>query len=75
MRATPREREDFGAELTFDRGAPGRRAVDVPGWEGPHAELPDERLLRRSVLLPELSQGSLVYPWPGPAAPGPAGPG
>ena len=60
MRATPREREDFGAELTFDRGAPGRRAVDVRGWEGPHAELPDERLLRRSLRLPELSQGSLV---------------
>ncbi len=53
-------REDFGARLSFDRGEPGRRAVDVPAWTGPHTPLPDARLLRQSVRLPELSQGELV---------------
>ena len=52
--------EDFGARLSFDRGAPGRRAVDVPSWTGPRTPLPDARLLRDSLRLPELSQGELV---------------
>ena len=52
--------EDLGARLSFDRGAPGRRAADVPAWDGPRAPLPDARLLRDSVRLPELSQGALV---------------
>ena len=52
--------EDFGARLSFDRGVPGRRAVDVPSWDGNETPLPDERLLRDSVRLPELSQGGLV---------------
>ena len=60
MRTTPRDHEDFGAELSFDRGAPGRRAVDVPRWEGPAAALPDAHLLRDELRLPELSQGGLV---------------
>ena len=60
MRATPRDREDFGAQLSFDRGAPGRRAVDVPRWEGEATPLPDARLLRDELRLPELSQGGLV---------------
>ena len=51
---------DFGARLSFDRGEPGRRAVDVPSWAGEEAPLPDDRLLRDSVRLPELSQGGLV---------------
>ena len=57
---TAPRRDDFGARLAFDRGAPGRRAVDVPSWEGPAAPLPPERLLRESLRLPELSQGELV---------------
>ncbi len=52
--------EDVGARLSFDRGAPGRRAVDVPVWTGEHTPLPDSRLLRNSVRLPEMSQGELV---------------
>ena len=52
--------EDFGARLSFDRGAPGRRAVDVPSWSGDETPLPDAHLLRESVRLPELSQGELV---------------
>ena len=51
---------DFGARLAFDRGASGRRAVDVPRFAGtPHA-LPDAHLLRTSLRLPELSQPELV---------------
>ncbi|MCY3805212.1 MAG: aminomethyl-transferring glycine dehydrogenase subunit GcvPB [bacterium] len=52
--------DDFGARLSFDRGVPGRRAVDVPRWDGEPTPLPDPRLLRDSVRLPELSQGELV---------------
>ncbi|MCY3919994.1 MAG: aminomethyl-transferring glycine dehydrogenase subunit GcvPB, partial [Chloroflexi bacterium] len=52
--------EDFGARLSFDRGEPGRRAVDVPPWRGAETPLPDARLLRDSLRLPELSQGELV---------------
>ncbi|MCY4369126.1 MAG: aminomethyl-transferring glycine dehydrogenase subunit GcvPB [bacterium] len=52
--------EDFGARLSFDRGGPGRRAVDVPSWRKDEAPLPDAHLLRESVRLPELSQGELV---------------
>ena len=51
---------DFGATLAFDRGAPGRRAADVPTWEGPQAPLPPSNLLRPSLRLPELSEGELV---------------
>jgi glycine dehydrogenase subunit 2 len=53
-------RDDVGARLAFDRGAPGRRAVAVPRWDGERTPLPDESLLRDSVRLPELSQGELV---------------
>ena len=52
--------EDFGARLSFDRGAPGRRAVDVPAWTGDETPLPDDGLLRESIRLPELSQSELV---------------
>ena len=52
--------EDFGARLSFDRGVRGRRAVDVPAWSGDETPLPDSRLLRDSVRLPEMSQGELV---------------
>ena len=52
--------EDFGARLSFDRGGPGRRAVDVPLWSKDEAPLPDPHLLRDSVRLPELGQGELV---------------
>ena len=57
---TEEAREDFGARLAFDRGAPGRRGVDVPAWEGPRAPLPPGHLLRASLRLPEMSQGGLV---------------
>jgi len=52
--------EDVGARLAFDRGAPGRRAVDVPRFAGEPAPLPDPALLRDDLRLPELSQGELV---------------
>ncbi|MBX7112001.1 MAG: aminomethyl-transferring glycine dehydrogenase subunit GcvPB [Dehalococcoidia bacterium] len=52
--------EDFGARLSFDRSEPGRRAVDVPRWDGELAAFPDARLLREGVRLPELSQPGLV---------------
>ncbi len=51
---------DAGARLSFDHGAPGRRAVDVPRWPGEQTPLPDAALLRDGVRLPELSQGELV---------------
>jgi glycine dehydrogenase subunit 2 len=52
--------QDFGARLAFDRGAAGRRGVDVPHFAGtPHA-FPDASLLRTSLRLPELSQPELV---------------
>jgi glycine dehydrogenase subunit 2 len=57
---TGRLDEDFGARLSFDRSEPGRRAVDVPRWTGEQTELPDAKLLRDSVRLPELSQPGLV---------------
>lgn len=59
MTATDRD-QDFGAHLAFDRGAPGRRAVNVSTWDGPNSPLPPSHLLRKSVRLPELSQGELV---------------
>ncbi|MYF23460.1 MAG: hypothetical protein F4209_12075, partial [Chloroflexi bacterium] len=52
--------EDFGARLSFDRGERGRRAVDVPCWNGDESPLPDSHLLRDSLLLPEISQGELL---------------
>ena len=52
--------EDFGAQLSFDRGAPGRRAIDVPRFEGRETALPEARLLRDSLRLPEMSQPGLV---------------
>ena len=52
--------QDFGARLAFDRGAPGRRAVDVPRFEGQAHALPEARLLRDSLRLPELSQPEIV---------------
>ena len=48
------------ARLSFDRSEPGRRAVDVPVWRATRHALPEARLLRDGVRLPELSQGSLV---------------
>ncbi|HEX6031899.1 MAG TPA: aminomethyl-transferring glycine dehydrogenase subunit GcvPB [Tepidiformaceae bacterium] len=51
---------DDDARVTFDRSVPGRRAVAVPHWAGTAASLPDGRLLRDSVRLPEMSQGALV---------------
>ena len=51
---------DIGAALAFDRGAPGRRAVAVPRWDGEAAPLPEAHLLREGVRLPEMSQGELV---------------
>ena len=48
------------ATLTFDRGAPGRRAVDVPAWRGESTALPAAALLRKELPLPALSQGELV---------------
>jgi glycine dehydrogenase subunit 2 len=52
--------DDFGAQLTFDRGAPGRFAVAVHDWHGSQHPLPPDNLLRQSVRLPELSQPELV---------------
>lgn len=60
MKTNPRSNEDFGAQLSFDRGAPGRHAVDVARWEGTATPLPDTHLLRDELRLPELSQGGLV---------------
>ena len=59
MTAAERE-QDFGARLAFDRGSPGRHAVEVAAWEGAHAPLPPSHLQRDSLRLPELSQGELV---------------
>ena len=56
----PRMTEDVGARLAFDRGAPGRRAVGVPRWDGVPTPLPEAHLLRQAVRLPELSQNELV---------------
>lgn len=62
MNQNPRAQreEDFGARLSFDRGAEGRRAVDVPRFEGTETALPDAHLLRDSLLLPEWGQLELV---------------
>ncbi len=51
---------DSGECLSFDRSRAGRRAVDVPAWAGEQAKLPPPGLLRRSLNLPEMSQGQLV---------------
>jgi glycine dehydrogenase subunit 2 len=51
---------DDGARLAFEHGAPGRRAADVPRWHGPETPLPDARLLRDELRLPQLSQPELV---------------
>ncbi len=51
---------DVGASLAFDRGAPGRFAVRVPGWDGAEHPLPPAHLMRERLVLPELSQGELV---------------
>jgi glycine dehydrogenase subunit 2 len=55
----PGER-DFGARVSFDRSVPGRKAVEVPAWDGQPSPLPPDGLLRQSVRLPEMSQGALV---------------
>ena len=55
-----RSSDDVGAALAFDRGAPGRFAVEVPAWSGREHALPAAHLLREGVRLPELSQGELV---------------
>lgn len=52
--------QDLGSRLSFDQGAPGRRAVDVAAWDGAATELPPPDLLRADLTLPELSQGELV---------------
>ncbi|RLT43384.1 MAG: glycine dehydrogenase subunit 2 [Chloroflexi bacterium] len=52
--------EDVGARLAFDRGAPGRRGVGVPRWQGEPTALPDTHLLRESVRLPEMSQNEVI---------------
>ncbi len=57
---TAHHKADIGAALAFDRGAPGRRAVAVPRWDGEETPLPDAHLLRDEVRLPEMSQGELV---------------
>jgi glycine dehydrogenase subunit 2 len=54
------EKADFGAELAFDRGASGRRAVSVEQPGVPEVPLPPEHLLRGELRLPELSQPELV---------------
>ncbi len=60
MSVTKPRGADFGARLSFDRGSPGRRAVDVPSWSKDDIPLPDSRLLRDAVRLPEMGQGELV---------------
>ncbi len=60
MTVTKPRGDDFGARLSFDRGSPGRRAVDVPSWSKDDIPLPDSRLLRDAVRLPEMGQGELV---------------
>ncbi|MYE66765.1 MAG: glycine dehydrogenase subunit 2 [Acidimicrobiia bacterium] len=58
--SAPRPSDDFGGRLSFDRSVPGRAAADVPDWDGPPTPLPEARLLRETLRLPELSQGELV---------------
>ena len=60
--------EDFGARLAFDRSEPGRRAVDVPRWEGQRAELPDAHLLRDRTKTRWSESLRLSAPRPGPSA-------
>lgn len=52
--------EDIGAQLSFDRGMPGRQAVFLPELDVPEAELPAEAELRQELRLPEMSQLDLV---------------
>jgi glycine cleavage system P protein (glycine dehydrogenase) subunit 2 len=54
------DRRDLGASLTFDRTVRGRRAVDIPVWDGPVESPPPSHVLRDALPLPELSQGELV---------------
>lgn len=51
---------DIGARLTFDRSAPGRSGVFLPGLDVPETSLPPASELRRELRLPEMSQLDLV---------------
>jgi len=52
--------DDFGATLSFDLSRPGRVGTALPPLDVPEAPLPDSRLLRDDVNLPELSQLDVV---------------
>ena len=54
------EQPEAGARLSFDRSAPGRQAVFLPGLDVPEADLPPEADLRQELRLPEMSQLDLV---------------
>jgi glycine dehydrogenase subunit 2 len=51
---------DIGARLSFDRGAPGRQAVQVADSDVPATDWPAESLQRTGLDLPEMDQLSLV---------------
>jgi len=51
---------DIGARLTFDRSRPGRTGVILPALDVPEAERLPERLLRRNLNLPEMSQNEVI---------------
>lgn len=52
-------KKDLGAKLTFDLSKPGRVGVALPKLDVPEAEIPAD-LLRDSLTLPEMSQGSII---------------
>ncbi len=69
MTATParppagpvRPAQAIGARLTYDLGAPGRRALRLPESDVPEAApLPEQFLRRQPARLPEMSQIDLV---------------
>jgi glycine dehydrogenase subunit 2 len=51
---------DIGGKLSFDRSKPGRKGVILPELDVPAAALPEDRLLRNQLRLPEMSQNEII---------------
>ena len=53
-------RDDVGGRLTFDRSKAGRKGVILPALDVPAAAMPDARLLREELTLPEMAQNDVI---------------
>ncbi|HEY8767543.1 MAG TPA: aminomethyl-transferring glycine dehydrogenase subunit GcvPB [Dehalococcoidia bacterium] len=53
-------RDDVGGRLTFDRSKAGRIGVILPALDVPAAAMPESRLLREELTLPEMAQNDVI---------------